>query len=122
MSESYLTGSGETRMADEALCILVGRDLTENFPGYYWNIGANSDAGTIAISLAIPGDNANTTRGFLMHIRSVVGPDGQKKVRAAGGELLERWGLPRHRAPEDVIERALQHGLDMTNMVKKSRF
>lgn len=122
MSESYLTGSGETRMADQDICIAVGEDLTATYPGYFWNVGANSEAGTVVVSLAIPGDNANTTRGFLLHISSLMGPDGQKKVRAAGGELLERWGLPRGRAPDDVIERALEHGLDRGGEVLKSRY
>src|ERR1700685_276368 len=94
-TDAILTGYGATRAADEALCIIVGRDLTETFPGYFWNVGVNHEAGVLAISLDLPGEGASTTRGMLLHISTAVGPDGQKKVRAAGGELLERWGLPR---------------------------
>jgi hypothetical protein len=118
---AILTGEGATRAADEALCIVIGRDLTETFPGYFWNVGVNHESGVIAISLAMPGEAGNTTKGFLMYISTAVGPGGQKKTRQAGGELLERWGLPRGRAPEDVIERALEHGLDRGGEILKSR-
>lgn len=122
MTDAILTGSGATRAADEALCLIVGTDLTETYPGYAWNVGCNHEAGTIAISLDVPGQISNTTKGFLMHIATAVGPGGQKKVRAAGGELLERWGLPRGRAPGDAVERALEHGLDRGGEILKSRY
>lgn len=122
MSEAILTGSGENRMADQDICIAVGEDLTQTYPGYFWNVGCNHEAGTVTVALAIPGEAGNTTKGFLLHLSSIVGPDGQKKVRAAGGELLERWGLPRGRAPDDTIERALEHGLDRGGEIKKSRY
>jgi len=119
--DSILTGEGPTRMADQDVCIAVGEDLTQTYTGYFWNVGCNHEAGVVAISLAIPGDNGNTTRGFLLHLSTIMGPGGQKKVRAAGGELLERWGLPRGRAPQDVIERALEHGMDRGGEILKSR-
>lgn len=121
MSDSILTGYGETRMADQDVCIAVGQDLTQTYPGYFWNVGCDHFAGVVNVSLAIPGESGNTTKGFLLHLSSILGPGGQKKVRVAGGELLERWGLPRGRAPHDTIERALEHGLDRGGEIVKSR-
>lgn len=120
--EAILTGDGATRAADEALCLVVGRDLTETYPEYAWDVGANHEAGVIAIRLAVPMQGGMAQPGFLMHISTVVGPDGQKKVRLAGGEILERWRLQRERAQQDWIERATENGLDKTNMVLKSKF
>lgn len=124
MSETDIifTGHGPTRMADHDLCVAVGEDLTSTYPGYFWNVGCNHEAGALHIELVIPHQVGNTTKGFLMHISTAVGPGGQKAVRKAGGELLERWGLPRGRAPKDTIERALEHGLDEGNAILKSRY
>lgn len=115
-------------MSDQDVCIAMGEDLTAVYPGYLWRVGCNHEAGVAAVNLVIPGvtDNplftgANRPHGFLVHLSSVMGASGQRKVRAAGGELLERWGLPRGKAPEDVIGRASAHGMDRGGEVLKSR-
>jgi hypothetical protein len=120
--EAMLTGEGATRAADEALCIIVGRDLTETFPGYAWDVGVNHEAGVLSIRLSIPVFGGMAQPGFLMHIATAVGPGGQKKVRDAGGEVLERYRLRRDRAAPDWVEHANQNGLDRANMVLKSKF
>lgn len=120
--ETILTGSGATRAADEALCLVIGRDLTETYPGYGWDVGANHEAGVIAIKLAVPTLGGMAQPGFLVHISTAVGPGGQKKVREAGGEILERWRLQRDQAPRDWVQRAQENGLDKGNMVLKSRY
>ena len=122
MSEAILTGDGPTRMADEALCLVVGRDLTESFPGYAWDVGCNHEAGVISIRLAVPMVGGASQPGFLLHISTVVGSNGQKKVRDAAGEVLERWRLRRSAAKGDWLEEALNNGLDKDSMVLKSRF
>lgn len=119
--EALLTGSGATRAADEALCLVIGRDLTETYPGYAWDVGCNHEAGVLAIQLAVPTTHGMARPGFLMHIATAVGSDGQKKVRAAGGELLERWKLRRGAAQADWVQRAQENGLDMGGVIEKSR-
>ena len=108
--DAWLTGHGRTRAADKALCIVVGEDLTRAYPGYAWDVGCDHEAGTVAVRLAVPVEGGMAQPGFLLHISSVVGPDGQHKVRRAGGEVLERWKLRRERAPHDWLEQAREIG------------
>lgn len=123
--DALVTGYGETRMADEDICIAVGEDLTRMYPGYLWMVGADHDAGVVHIRLQLPLDTpANRVLGeygYLLYISSVLGAGGQAKVRNAGGEMLERWGLPRSWAPHDVVEIAQAHGLDISGAVTKSK-
>jgi hypothetical protein len=119
--EAILTGEGATRAADEALCLVIGRDLTETYPGYAWDVGCNHEAGVVAVRLAVPQVGGMAQPGFLLHIATVVGPDGQRKVRAAGGEILERYRLQRECAQDDWLQRAEANGLDKTNMIVKSK-
>ena len=115
---------GPTMAADLALAANVLRDLGSVYPGYLWDVAADHEAGILTIKLRIP----NMIRkgmgdpGFLMHIATVIGADGVKKVRWAAGEVLERHKLPRSKAPDDWLEMALTNGLDRGNMVLKSRF
>lgn len=125
MTDAIVSGSGDTQMADQDLCIAVGEDLTATFPGYVWAVGCDHQAGVLNIRLILDADALTSRRfgeyGYLLHISSVLGPGGQKKVRNAGGEVLERYGLPRTRAPQDVSARAVEHGLDLDAIVTKSR-
>jgi hypothetical protein len=120
--EAFLTGGGPTQQADEALCLVIGHDLTETYPGYAWDVGCNHEAGVITIRLAVPVTGGMCQPGFLMHISTVVGPGGQKKVLAAGGEILERWNLRTDHAPHDWVDRAIDNTLDRSNMVLKSKY
>jgi len=114
--------SGPRAMADRDVCIAIGEDLTQTYPGYIWNVGCNHEAGAAQIMLVIPSVTGNQSMGFLIHLSTVMGPGGRQKVLAAGGEVLERWGLPRGRAPTDMVQRANEHGLDQGNMITKSRY
>lgn len=109
--DAILTGSGETRMADEDVCLAVGEDLTKHYPGYPWMVGCNHEAGTLQIDLMVDKPPHLRNYGYMLHISSVLGSDGQKKVMRAGGELLERYGLRRGWAHPDTEEIAREHGL-----------
>jgi hypothetical protein len=119
--DAMVTGYGETRMADQDLCIAVGEDLTKNYPGYYWMVGANHEAGTIQIDLQVPKPVGLENYGYLLYISTVIGPGGQKAVMRAGGELLERFGLRRLSAHVETDEIAAEHGLDTSNNKNKSK-
>jgi hypothetical protein len=121
--EAGVISHGETAMADEDVCRAIGEDLTATYPGYLWNVGCNHQSGVATICLMMPSPTpSNTMKGFQINLSTVLGPGGQKRVREAGGEVLERWGLPRGRAPEDMVQRAHQHGLDTGNMITKSKY
>ena len=121
--DAVITGHGPRQMADEDICRAIGEDLTQTYPGYLWQVGCNHDAGVATILLIVPtAPRAYQTKGFMIHLNTVVGPGGSKKVRDAGGEILERWGLPRGRAPSDYMARAGANGLDTANSITKSRY
>ena len=104
---------GET-MADIDVCRAVSEDLCQVYPGYPWAVGVTHQGGTIAIDLAVEKPPAFRQFGYMLHLSSIMGPGGQAKVRAAGGELLERYGLRRGSAQADVQERAKENGLDVS--------
>lgn len=120
--DTAFTSSGPKAMADEDLCRAVGEDLQKMFPGYPWMVGANHEAGTVVIDLPEPWKPLKYRNyGILLHIPSLMGPGGQAKVFRYAGELLERMGLPRDRAPMDAGLRARENGLDVGSAVIKSR-
>lgn len=108
-------------MAEEDLCRAVGEDLTKHYPGYDWMVGATLDGGTVAINLMVDDEPAMASYGYLLHLNTIVGPGGQHRVMQAGGELLERWGLPIGAAPDGWRKRAQEHGLDICSAIGKSR-
>lgn len=104
---------GQT-MADIDVCCAVSEDLMATYPGYPWAVGVSHDGGTIAIDLAVEKPPALRQFGYLLHLSSLMEAGGQAKVRLAGGELLERYGLRRGRAQDDVQARAKENGLDVS--------
>ena len=104
-------------MADEDLCHAVLEDLARHYPGHPWGIACNHDAGIVGIKLGYE----QTAKGFLLHIKQLLGPGGQKLAMRAGGELLERYGLPRSAATADSLHAAREHGLDDSHAITQSR-
>lgn len=121
--DAIVTGSGETQMADEDVCIAVGEDLHRNFPGYPWMVGVDTreHVGRVVIDLGIDKPPHLRNYAFALHVSSVIGPGGQKRVMRAGGELLERFGLRRGAAHPDTLDIALEHGLITDDNKDKSK-
>ena len=117
-----LTSYGDNAMAEQDLCRAVGEDLTRAYPGYDWACGVSIQAGTVVIDLICDKPPALQYHQFMLHLKTLVGPGGQKHALDAGGELLERYGLPRDRAPEGWQRMPALHGIDTASMVGKSRF
>lgn len=109
--------TGPTAMADEDLARAVGEDLMQHYPGHPWMVGCNHEAGTVAVQLGY----IDTQMGILLHIQKLLAPGGQKLAMRAGGELLERLGLPRGAATGESAVRARAHGLIQDGAVEKSR-
>ncbi len=127
MDEQVCLGdySGEHAMAERDICLAVSDTLHANYPGYAWRVGCTLESGVVVVELCVPLASrlkpTNQTKGFMIHIKRLQGPGGIKKVIWAGGEVLERWKLPRDKAPADWVEMAWEHGLDESNSVVKSR-
>lgn len=117
------SGDTELLMEDHDLCIAIGEDLTRVYPGYPWMVGVDHQktAGSVTIDLDVPKPPHLRNYAYRLNITSVTGPGGQKRVREAGGELLERFGLRRGLAHEDTDEIAREHGLDIGNHHDKSK-
>lgn len=100
--------------ADIALCKFVYERLERDYPGHDWLVGANSESGVVTIDLPYTKPYHLRQYGYLLHLRALDGYDVAKhKIRHAGGELLERFGLPRGPATEESAARALHNGLDI---------
>ena len=113
---------GPDAMNERDLCVAVGEDLQRAYSGYPWLVGCSKQAGTVVIDLPEAWKPpAYKQYGILLHMGSLMGPGGQKKVFHAGGEMLERMGLPRTAAPKDAGLKARENGMDISNAVVKSK-
>lgn len=111
----------ENAMADEDVCIAVGEDLASAYPGYPWMVGTSHKAGTVVIDLGVDKPPHLRNYAYQLYISTVLGAGGQARVRHAGGELLERFGLRRGVAHEDTNEIAVEHGLITDGHKNKSK-
>lgn len=111
----------ENAMADQDVCIAVGEDLTRAYPGYLWMVGVSHISGVLKIDLQVPKPPHLRNYGYQLNITTVLGAGGQKRVREAGGELLERFGLRRGTAHEDTPLIAAEHGLITDGHKNKSK-
>jgi hypothetical protein len=117
-SESY----GETATVDMIACEKASRVLQDAYPGHPWLIGVDHTAGALHARLMYNGqERSNNGWGFLLYLSTVVGADGDHKLRKAGGECLERFQLARGKATEESALRAIQNGLDLSNIIGKSK-
>lgn len=121
MTDAILTGYGARILDDQRVCVLVGEFLTREYPGIEWMVGADHEAGTIQIDIMCAKPLGMERFGYLLHLSSIMGPDGQRKVRNAGGELLERFGIRRDRPSAEWRTQAAEHGLDVGGAIVKSR-
>lgn len=119
--DSILTGHGERMLEDQAVCVAVGTLLAREFPGFDFMVGCDHNAGTVVIDIMCDKPIGLANHGYLLHLSSVLGSEGQRKVRNAGGELLERLGLRRDRADAEWRQQAREHGLHTGGAVLKSR-
>lgn len=110
----HFSGHGDTRMADMATCKLVYETLCEQYPGHQWMVGADAFAGTVEIKLLYLNPLKPWDRyGCRIHLASLKTAHGLRKVIRYGGELLERYGLPRRGFREGDNMKAIEHGMHL---------
>ncbi len=84
-------------LSDLAMCRDAMRVLNTTYPGYRWMIGVNSEGGIMYIkNLDISG-----LWGYVLHMTKMVNDPTMKRVRRAGGEILERAWQKRGKATGD---------------------
>lgn len=106
------SADGDEAQAESNWCHIVVGELEKHYPGYRWFVEAGNFAGTATIKLFYPNVLGQISRcGFLIHLSSLKSQSGMRKIMLAGGELLERYGLPRSAAPKDAHLMAREHGL-----------
>ena len=94
--------------------------LNFNFPGHPWFIETETmpdgrPAGILVIKLQYLDPNGYYGRfGWRIKFDDLSTNDGWKLVRKAGGELLERYGLPATTAGRHAKLDALSNGLDIS--------
>lgn len=83
---------------------LIGDALETEYPGWMWFVEVK---GGIAI---IKSMHADPRQGFVIKLQTgyYSGSDLKKQVLRAGGEMLERLGMPRRKADWDRINHAPQ--------------
>jgi hypothetical protein len=93
IKSGYDGESDEFLKADMDLAGQVAEILLSYYPGYLWKCRASSKGGIITIQLPPLIDDPHK---FVLHMRKINGwPDLVKKCIWAGGEMLERFKVPR---------------------------
>lgn len=115
---SELDAYTEGDAADAALCQRIGETLHRYYPGHPWMVGiADSENGMFIIDLPYKPPSLRQY-AYLLHPGNATD---DAEIKRAGGEWLERVGLARAAAQRWAEERALENGLDLGNIVTKSK-
>lgn len=78
--------------ADAALSKRVFATLQQHYPFHTWNVEVNHAGGIVKIRLDVV---MPKSRWFVLHIARLASDPGLRSVIRAGGDLLERYNLPR---------------------------
>lgn len=87
------------KVQETALAMRILEKLVKEFPGYDWHVEVNFQGEICTVRTEFGGQ-----WGYLLHLDQVIHDPDLKLVRWAGGELLERYNLPRMRADQDRID------------------
>lgn len=82
----------------------IGQVLSANYPGHFWFVEVDSKGKMVHISIPVFMGNAR----FNQRMREVQTDPGMKWVIRAGGEILERWRIPRAKMDPAAVAEAIQ--------------
>jgi hypothetical protein len=93
--EGYTTSAADLKCRASTVVIVkrVGDILESNFPGWAWVIAPDERGGIITIRSM----RLDARYGYLLHIARIQDDPQLSAVLRAGGEILERAGMPRGR-------------------------
>lgn len=96
--------------------------LETNYPMHAWFVNSMTESGYVTIQLMYPGVDQKVRiwrYGMLLHSKSLgVVEELQKKVKEAGGEILERYNMSRAKLTAYDYANFLARGVDTAGMVK----
>lgn len=81
---------GDKAAANAHLCRIIGRKLSEAYPGHPWGVSAESEHGIVKIAL-----QGFTQWPVIIKISTLKSDPGLRSVVRYAGEILERLRLPR---------------------------
>jgi hypothetical protein len=89
-----------TTALEHQLAANIAKVLTEHYPGYPWAVNVSAETGIATVeNWAL-----STKDGYIIKMKSLNGPtEVTKAAIIAGGEFLERHGLPRSKAEMDQM-------------------
>ena len=122
MPEIITLSDGDTALADIELGKKMIAALETHYPNHSWYVTANHKAGWLTIQLLYK-DMSGVARlwkfGMGVAVKNLLN-DHEISQRAMrdGGELLERYGLARAAAKEDVRFLAAERKIHTENMVR----
>lgn len=97
---SYTNKEMRIKLNGNKIESIVGQKLVSLYKGYRWWVEANVTQGIVVVkNLTLHGDY-----GFVIKLEDLVHDINLVSVMRAGGELLERCGLPTTFMPEDFPE------------------
>lgn len=106
----------QMREAEKMFCKKIGDALSRMYPGHLWAVKVHIDTKTAGASISLP-ILMGPSKVYAMPLTAIVGEnDLLARVKQAGGEILERFKIPR--AGLDVA--AFLHARD-TMQIRSSR-
>lgn len=81
---------GEIDAANEALAREIGRKLGQVYPGHPWGVMAEIEHGIVKVAI-----QGFTQWPYVIHVATLKADPTMRSVVRAGGELLERFKMPR---------------------------
>lgn len=114
----FSEADGEFARRDLAMCERVLVELNRHYPGHPWLVNVSHKGGSVGVKLCYFDRLGRFSRlGYWLPLTLFASELGWREVMLAGGELLERYGLPRAAYRQGDRQRAEEHGLDATGRV-----
>lgn len=111
------SGNDEHAANDMMVANIVHTILQHHYPNHPWCVGVDHKAGTCVIDLLYSKPIKFRYFAYLLHLSTLMSPNNTRAVVRAGGELLERFNIPRDAASPEARMRILtgQNTFDGSN-------
>lgn len=95
-----ISGEAPGLVADYDTAKRIAETLHATYPGHLWGVNASAETGIATVfNLRLSGK-----WGFIIKLSEIIHDPSMKKVKQAGGEILERYRVSRGRIDHDQID------------------